>query len=66
MHKGIRLSLKLWVEGEDEPAHDFAKYTIQAIQQMLAAGKPLYPQLQVDLRSIEEDKDWEDEEKQAD
>ena len=66
MHKGIRLSLKLWVEGEDEPAHDFAKYTIQAIQQMLAAGKPLYPQLQVDVRSIEEDKDWEDEEKQAD
>ncbi len=65
MHKGLRLSLKLWVEGEDEPAHDFAKYAVQAIQQMLAAGKPLYPQLQVDIRSIEEDKDWEDDEKQA-
>jgi len=65
MHKGIRLSLKLWAEGEDEPAHDFAKYTMQAIQQMLAAGGSLYPQLRVDVRSIEEDKDWDDEEKQA-
>ena len=65
MHKGIRLSLKLWIEGEDEPAHDFAAYTKQAVQKMLAAGKTLHPELHVIVRSIEEDVSWEDNEARA-
>lgn len=65
MHKGIRLSLKLWIEGEDEPAHDFAAYTKQAVQKMLAAGKELHPELYVIVRSIEEDVSWEDDETRA-
>jgi hypothetical protein len=65
MHKGIRLTLKLWIEGEDEPAHDFAAHTMRAVQQMLAAGKSLYPELQVTVRSIEEDTDWDEREKAA-
>jgi hypothetical protein len=60
MHKGINLSLKLWVEGDDEPSHDFAQYTMKAVREMLAAGYPLYPQLHVDIRSMAEDTDWEE------
>lgn len=62
MHKGIRLSIKLWIEGEDEPAHNFAESTIQAVQEMLAAGQALHPDLQVVVRTIEEDTSWEEDE----
>ena len=62
MHKGIRIYVKLWIEGEDEPAHNFAEYTIEAVQEMLAAGQSVYPGLQVTIRKIEEDTSWEDEE----
>jgi hypothetical protein len=62
MHKGIRLSIKLWIEGEDEPAHNFAESTIQAVQEMLAAGQALHPDLQVVIRTIEEDTSWEEDE----
>jgi hypothetical protein len=58
MHKGIRLNLKLWIEGEDKPAHDFAAYTMQAITEMLAAGCSHYPGLKVTIRKIEEDTSW--------
>ena len=62
MHKGIRIYVKLWIEGEDEPAHNFAEYTIEAVQEMLAAGQSVYPGLQVTIRKIEEDTSWQDEE----
>jgi hypothetical protein len=62
MHKGIRIYVKLWIEGEDEPAHNFAEYTIKAVQEMLAAGQPVYPELLVTIRKIEEDTSWEDDE----
>ena len=62
MHKGIRLSIKLWIEGEDEPAHNFAESTIRAVQEMLAAGQALHPDLQVVVRTIEEDTSWEEDE----
>jgi hypothetical protein len=62
MHKGIRLSIKLWIEGEDEPAHNFAESTIQAVQEMLVAGQALHPDLQVVVRTIEEDTSWEEDE----
>jgi len=63
MHKGIRLKLNVWVEGDAEPADDFAAYTVDAIRKMLSAGFDLYPQLRVEIRGIEEDRDWEDSEK---
>ena len=62
MHKGIHLSIKLWIEGEDEPAHDYSAYTMQAIKDILAAGAALYPDLKISIRSIREDKEWEEEE----
>jgi hypothetical protein len=63
MHKGIRLSLELWIEGEDEPARDFAAFTIHAVKQMLEEGKPPERSLQITVRSIEENTDWEEDEK---
>jgi hypothetical protein len=62
MHKGIRLTVKLWVEGEDEPAHNFAESTIKAVQEMLAAGKSVHPDLKFTIRKIEEDTSWDEEE----
>ena len=62
MHKGIRLDVRLWIEGEDEPAHDFAEHTIKAVREMLAAGQSAYPKLQVTIRKIEEDTSWEEDE----
>ncbi len=55
MHKGIRLSIKLWIEGEDEPAHNFAESTIKAVQEIITAGRTAHPELQVSIRKIEED-----------
>ena len=60
MHKGIRLYIRLWIEGEDEPAHNFAESAIKAVQEMLAASQSIYPELQVTVREIEEDTSWED------
>ncbi len=62
MHKGIRLSIKLWVEGEDEPAHNFAESTIKAVQEIIAAGQVTHPELQITVRKIEEDTSEEDDE----
>ncbi len=63
MHKGIRLNIKLWIEGEDQPAHNFADYTIKAVREMLAKCESLYPGLKVTIRQIEEDTSWEEDEK---
>jgi hypothetical protein len=60
MQKGVRISIKLWIEGEDEPAHNFAESTIKAVEEMLAAGQALHPNLKVTIRSLEEDTSWEE------
>ena len=61
MHKGIRLNIHLWIEGEDKPAHNFADYTIKAVREILTECESLYPGLQVTIRKIEEDTSWEEE-----
>ena len=62
MHKGIRLYVKLWIEGEDEPPHNFAESTAKAVREMLAAGKSTHPELKISIRKIEEDTSWEEDE----
>ena len=61
MRKAIQLKVKLWIEGEDEPAHDFAKYTSEAVQDMISAGRWRHPHLRVTIKKIAEDEDEEDE-----
>jgi hypothetical protein len=52
--KAIALDLKLWIEGEDEPAHDFAQSTMQAVREIIAAGAAKHPELTVQIRSLRE------------
>lgn len=54
MRKAISLDVHLWIEGEDEPAHDFAASTIQAIRDILEAGAAKHPNLAVRVKSIRE------------
>lgn len=58
MRKGIRLTVNLWIEAEDEPAHDFAKYTIQSMREIIAAGRWRHPWLKVTIKRIFEDTSW--------
>jgi hypothetical protein len=54
MRKAIQLKVTLWIEGEDEPAHDFAKSTTEVVRDIIAEGSKKYPQLQVTLKKIKE------------
>ena len=59
MRKAIRLKLTLQIEGEDAPANDFAKSTIQSVRDILAAGHWRHPQLTVNVKDIVEDDDYD-------
>ncbi len=61
MHKGIRLKASIWIEGEDEPAHDFAKLTMQVVRDLLAAPHPQYAALKVTVKKIVEDRNYDEE-----
>jgi hypothetical protein len=54
MRKAIQLKVTLWIEGEDEPAHDFAKSTEEAVRDIITEGSKKYPQLQVTLKKVKE------------
>jgi hypothetical protein len=54
MKKAISLDVRLWIEGEDEPAHDFAQSTIEAVRDILEAGAAKHPSLAVRVKSIRE------------
>jgi hypothetical protein len=54
MKKAIALEIRLWIEGEDEPAHDFAQSTTQAVREILEAGAAKCPGLAIKIRSIKE------------
>lgn len=42
MHKGATVEVRLYIEGEDEPAHDFAQLATQIAQQVVALGIDAY------------------------
>ena len=54
MKKAIALNLALWIEGEDDPAHDFTKSTTDAVRDILQSGAAKYPGLAITIRSIKE------------
>jgi hypothetical protein len=54
MRKAISLDVRLWIEGDDEPAHDFARSTTQAVRDILEAGATKFPDLAITIRSIKE------------
>ncbi len=61
MHQGIRLKVVLWIEGEEESAHDYAAMTIQLVRELLSAPHPNYPTLQLSIKRLVEaaDEDWD-------
>ena len=59
MRKAIRLKVTLEIQGDDVPAHDFAKATIQAVRDMLAAGHWRHPKLTVNVKDISEDDNYD-------
>ena len=54
MKKAINLDVRLYVEGEDEPAHDFAQSTTDAVRAIIEAGSAKFPGLAIKIRSIRE------------
>ncbi|MCU7495065.1 MAG: hypothetical protein HF314_03940 [Ignavibacteria bacterium] len=62
MRKAISLKVSLWIEGEDEPAHDFAKSTIKAVKEVIQAGSQTHPELKIKIKRIIEHNDDEQEE----
>ena len=54
MRKAISLKVSLWIEGEDEPAHNFAESTKQAVKDIIAAGSSSHPELKVTVKSVGE------------
>ena len=54
MRKAIGLKVTLWIEGEDEPAHNFAKSTKQAVRDIITAGLQKHPELKITIKGIKE------------
>jgi len=54
MRKAISLDVRLWIEGEDEPTHDFAQSTTEAVRDIIDVGAARYPGLSIKIRSIKE------------
>ena len=54
MKKAIRLSATLWVEGEAEPAANFAQIATRAVREMLKAGRDAAPEVTVTVKRIAE------------
>jgi hypothetical protein len=54
MRKGIQLQVTLHIEGDDAPAHDFAKSTAEAVREIITAGSAKHPELNVTIKKIAE------------
>jgi hypothetical protein len=47
MQKAIQLLLTVSVEGDDEPAHDFARRAIAAVRDAMKVGRSRHPDLTI-------------------
>jgi hypothetical protein len=54
MRKAISLKVNLWIEGDDEPAHNFAESTKQAVREIIEAGASKHPELKVTIKNLGE------------
>jgi hypothetical protein len=54
MRKAISLKVNLWIEGEDEPAHNFAESTKQAVREIIEAGASKHPELKITIKNLGE------------
>jgi hypothetical protein len=54
MRKAINFRVNLWIEGDDEPAHNFAESTRHAVHDIVAAGSFTHAELKVVVKGIVE------------
>lgn len=66
MRKAIQLRATLWLEGNDEPAHDFSKAAMAAVRDIVAAGASRHPELRLTIKHLEESNDDDGDADQAD
>jgi hypothetical protein len=57
MRKSVRFKVSLVVEGEDEPAHDFASSSADALRDIISAGRWRHPSLKVTVKDVKEETD---------
>jgi hypothetical protein len=55
MRKSIQLLLTVGVEGDDEPAHDFARRAIAAVRDAVKVGRSRHPDLTISVHKAIED-----------
>ncbi len=60
MRKAIKLKAVLWLEGEAEPASDFAAATMKAVRDIIAAGRKRHPELRITIKRLVEDEGGDD------
>jgi hypothetical protein len=60
VRKAIRLRVTLWVEGEQEPAADFAALTTRRVRALLEAAAKQEKELRISVRRVEEDEGDDD------
>lgn len=54
MRKAIQVEVRLWIEAEDEPAHDFAASTLAAVREIVTKGAAAHPELAVTIKRVKE------------
>jgi hypothetical protein len=54
MRKAVMLDVRLWVEGEAEPASDFAAAAAAAVKEILKRGADACPEVTVKVRAVKE------------
>jgi hypothetical protein len=54
MRKAVMLDVRLWVEGEAEPASDFAAAAAAAVRDILKHGADAHPEVTVKVRAVKE------------
>jgi hypothetical protein len=66
VHKAIQLQIRLWIEGEDEPTHNFAVATTQAVKEILSVGRARHSKLKITIKNIVKDNEYYEDEKPDD
>jgi hypothetical protein len=66
VRKAIRLRATLWVEGEQEPAADFAAFTTKRVRALLERAAQEEKELRVSVRAVKEDEGEDEEEEEED
>jgi hypothetical protein len=58
MRKAIQLQVILWIEGEDQPDHNFALSTAQAVKDIISFGRSQHSKLNVTIKNIVRDTEY--------